>query len=56
MGYDHLQLSTQSLYDRAAKAGRSPKTVRYHMKEQRTLSESGGNNNLNQESDPEREN
>ena len=56
MGYEHLQLSAQNLYDIAAKAERSSKTLREHMEEQRSLSQRAKNNNLNQVSDAGLEN
>ena len=56
MGYEHLQLSAQNLYDRAAKAERSSKTLREHMEEQRSLSQRAQTNNLNQTSEAGLEN
>ena len=56
MGYEHLQLSAQNLYDRAAKAERRSKTLREHMEEQRSLSQRVQTNNLNQASEAGLEN
>ena len=56
MGYEHLQLSAQNLYDRAAKAERSSKTLREHVEEQRSLSQRAQTNNLNQASETGLEN
>ena len=50
MGYDHLNLSTQNLYDRAAKAERGSKALREYMEEQREQSAGTKNNNEGQES------
>ena len=49
MCYDHLNLSAQNLYDRAAKAERSSKTLREYMVEQREQSAGAQNNNEDQE-------
>ena len=50
MCYDLLNLSAQNLYDRAAKAERSSKTLREYMVEQREQSAGAQNNNEDQES------
>ena len=50
MCYDLLNLSAQNLYDRAAKAERSSKTLREYMVEQREQSAGAQNNNKDQES------
>ena len=44
MCYDHLNLSAQNLYDRAAKAERGSKTLREYMEEQREQPPGAQNN------------